>query len=287
MKTGFVGTILGVASIAAVPIAALSISATAGAQGNGQRELFEWRGNVDQEVRVQMHSDRTNVIPMGPREMTGYDNARAMSGIPSSNGYVTVQMREGRGYADVVEQPSAQNGFTTVVRIRDTQGGVGSYDVAAFWQPMNGYGYGDDAQYDQYGNYDTYNSYGAYGNPGVYQAYPQVIVAQPVYRPEYRPVYGDRDNIGRAVPAPERAHDNSQEYPARPQYQAQPNRAPGDGRYQNDNRSQNGNAHESRPTTPVSRPSQANHQPDRAVPRPASGTTNVDSHHDGSWQRGH
>jgi len=297
MKTRFVGTLLGVATIAAAPLAALSISATAGAQGNGQRELFDWRGNVDQEVRVEMRGNRTDVVPMGPREMTGYDNPRAMGDVPSADGYVTVQMREGRGRADVVEQPSAQNGYTTVVRIRDTQGGVGQYDVAAFWQPMGGYGYGDNAQYDQYGNYgnygnyDTYNAYGAYGNPGVYQTYPQVIVQQPVYRPEYRQVYGDRENIGRAVPAPERAHDNSHAYPAGPQYQAQPSHAPDNGRYQNDNRSQNGNVHESRPAQPATQPSQVNHQPDRAVPRPANGTTNGttngQSHHDGSWQRGH
>ena len=290
MNTKRVGSFLGVASIAAIPLAALSISASAGAQGIAQRELFDWRGNVDQEVRVQMQGNRADVIPMGPREI-GYDNARAMGDIPSVDGYVTVQMREGRGYADVVEQPSAQNGYTTVVRVRDTQGGVGSYDVAAFWQPMGGYGYGDNAQYDQYGNYDTYNTYGAYGNPGAYQTYPQVIVEQPVYRPEYRPVYGDRDNIGRTVPAPERAHDNSHEYPARPQYQAQPNRVPDNGRYQNDNRSQNGNVHETRPTQPVVQPSQANHQPDRAVPRPGNGATNGttsgQSHRDGSWQRGH
>jgi hypothetical protein len=281
MNTKRVGSFLGVASIAAIPLAALSISASAGAQGIAQRELFDWRGNVDQEVRVQMQGNRADVVPMGPREMIGYDNARAMGDIPAVDGYVTVQMREGRGYADVVEQPSAQNGYTTVVRVRDTQGGVGSYDVAAFWQPMSGYGYGDNAQYGQYGNYDTYNTYGAYGNPGAYQTYPQVIMEQPVYRPEYRPVHGDRDNIGgRALPAPERAHDYSQ-------YPAQPNHAPDNGRYQNDNRSQNGNAHASRPTAPATLPSQSNHQPDRAVPRPTNGTTNGESHHDGSWQRGH
>ncbi len=289
MNAKLVGSFLGVASIAAIPLAALSISATAGAQGIAQRELFDWRGNVDQEVRVEMQGNRTSVIPMGPREMTGYDNARAMGGIPSVDGYVTVQMREGRGYADVVEQPSAQNGYTTVVRIRDTQGGVGSYDVAAFWQPIGGYGYGDNAQYGNYGdygNYGAYGNYGGYGNGGVYRTYPQtVIVQQPV--PVYRPVYGDRDRDavgGKSLPVPERAS----EYPSRTQYPVQTDRSGDNGRYQNDGRYQSNNAQAGKalPSDRTAQPrqqDQQNRQSGKALPA----TTNGSSQNDGAWHRGH
>ena len=207
MNANVVGSLLRVASIAAVPLAALAISAPAGAQRNGQRELFDWRGRVDQEVRVEMRGDRTSVVPMGPREMIGYDNARAFGGVPSTNGYVTVQMREGRGRVDVVQQPSARNGYTTMVRIRDTQSGAGSYDVAAFWQPTGNYGYGnsgaygqhpdngqhgrypDNGQHGRYPDNGQYGQYGQYPNNGRYGTYqrPVIVVQQ-------RPVYGDRDD---------------------------------------------------------------------------------------------
>jgi len=217
MKAGFVGSVLRVASVAAIPLAALTISAPANAQRSTQRELFEWRGNVDQEIRVQMQGGRTAVMAMGPREMTRYDNTRAVSAVPPVDGYVTVQMREGRGRADVIEQPTAQNGYTTVVRIRDAQGGAGAYDVAAFWQP--------DGNYGRYGSYDQD---GQYGNYGRYNTYPQtVIVQQPVYQPVYRqPVYDNRGvQGGKALPAPQR----STSYPTRQRY---PDRVTPNGGYQ-------------------------------------------------------
>lgn len=158
-------------AIVALPALALPALASAqrGVQGNGQRELFEWRGNVDQEVRVQMRGGRTSVMGMGPRETTAYDQMRAVSAVPAADGYVSVQMLQGRGRVDVVQQPTAQNGYTTIVRVRDTQGGAGSYDIAAFWEPTGNYGYGNS------GNYGTYGTYGRpYPNGG--------SVQQPVYQ---------------------------------------------------------------------------------------------------------
>jgi len=173
MRRTMVGTL---GRVVALPFAIIALPALAsaqrGVQGNGQRELFEWRGNVDQEVRVQMRGGRTSVMGMGPREMTAYDQTRAVSAVPAADGYVSVEMLQGRGRVDVVQQPSAQNGYTTVVRVRDMQGGAGSYDIAAFWQPTGSYGYGGN------GNYGTYGTYGTYGRP-----YPNGgSVQQPVYQ---------------------------------------------------------------------------------------------------------
>lgn len=187
MNTRFVDCIIRTASIVAIPVAVLAISVPASAQRTVQRQLFEWRGNVDQEIRVQMQGGRTAVMAMGPREMTRYNNVRALSALPSASGYVTVQMRRGRGRADVVEQPTARNGYTTVIRIRDTQGGAGAYDVAAFWQSDRTSSYGDRSQYGNYGRYNTYPR--------------TVIVQQPVY--DNRGVQG-----GKALPVPQRANTN-------------------------------------------------------------------------------
>src|SRR5665213_404102 len=183
MTATFAHTVLKTASMAAVPFVMLAASVPVAAQ-TGQRMLFEWRGDVDQEIRIQMQNGRTDVMPIGPRESVGYDNARSVSSVPAVNGYVSVRMLEGRGVVDVVQQPRAQNGYTTIVRIRDDQGGRGEYDIQAFWQPDANYGnrnadgYNDRTynnggyNYDQnYGqNYDPYydpyyynGQYGGYG----------------------------------------------------------------------------------------------------------------------------
>lgn len=170
MKTRMVSTLAHVARIAALPLAAVAVPALAHAQG-GQRELFEWSGPVDQEVRIQMRGGQTAVMGMGPREMTGYDQVRRMSGVPATDGYVSVQMLQGRGRADVVQQPSAQNGYTTIVRVRDTQGGAGSYDIAAYWQPTGNYGYGNTGRYGTYGR--QYPAGGSAQQPVYRNGYPQ------------------------------------------------------------------------------------------------------------------
>jgi hypothetical protein len=138
-----------------------------------------------------------------------------MGSVPYSNGYVSVQMMEGRGNADVVQQPNSRNNYTTVVRIRDRQSGAGRYAVAAYWQPSGNYGYGNsrvynDGQYNN-GRYDNgdYNDgrydNGQYGRGqyGQYGQYPQQVIVQ-------RPVYGNRGE-GKSLPVPQRGNA----YPSR------------------------------------------------------------------------
>lgn len=130
----------------------------AGQQGSaGAREIFEWQGTVDKEVRVQMEGNRTAVMAIGNNER-GLGRARATSGVPGQDGYVSVQTVEGRGRVDVVQQPSANNGYTTIVRVRDPQSGGAPYRIAAYWQPTGNYG-----AYGNTGNYGTYGNTGVYG----------------------------------------------------------------------------------------------------------------------------
>ncbi len=223
MDSEFVSSLRRMGIVAVVSVATVAIAAPAGAQRGGVRELFAWHGRVDQEVRVQMNGGRASVMAMGPRERVGYNGARTMSGIPAASGYVTVQMREGRGNADVVEQPSARNGYTTVVRIRDRQSGAGTYDVVAYWQPNGRGAYGNGGVYRNESENGSYGRYDPYGTYGRYDPYPRtVIVERPVYRepvyqrpvyqrPVYRqPVYGDRGAVGgKSLPAPPRYPDRA------------------------------------------------------------------------------
>jgi hypothetical protein len=61
--------------------------------------------------------------------------------MPRQPGTVTVQVLEGRGKVDVIEQPNARNGYTAVIRLRDPDGGSARYRIAAYFTPDN-YGRG-------------------------------------------------------------------------------------------------------------------------------------------------
>jgi hypothetical protein len=115
-------------------VAALAVSASSlFAQG---RPLFNWSGRVDREIRITMHGRdaRTQTNGRMPFERSRIDVATAL---PERDGRVTVRVQDGRGDVDVVQQPSARNDFTTVVRIRDRSSGVDNYRLTAYWMPDN------------------------------------------------------------------------------------------------------------------------------------------------------
>ena len=129
--------------------------------GNGSRsgqELFEWTGRVDREVQIVMRGNQVSTRNIGNNE-TGRARSRVMMGLPNRDGQVVAQLENGRGNVDVIEQPSSQNGFTTVLRVTDPQGGADNYRVVAYWQNYaNGDVYGrsrdrdDDADRNGYPN---------------------------------------------------------------------------------------------------------------------------------------
>lgn len=104
---------------------------------SAQRELFQWSGRVDQQVLLTMSGRNVTTSNVGPSE-PGQRGMTLVSSLPSREGEVSIRMLEGRGTADVIRQPSAENGFTTVIRIRDPKGGSGMYHIAVDWQPIAG-----------------------------------------------------------------------------------------------------------------------------------------------------
>lgn len=109
--------------------------------GYGRREVYEWTGVVDKEIRIQLRGNRAWVQPVYPgddRESRG----RVLSGLPQQTGNLVVERLEGRGDVDVIEQPSPRNGYTATFRIRDPRGGAARYRIAAYWEPPVRVGYG-------------------------------------------------------------------------------------------------------------------------------------------------
>jgi hypothetical protein len=135
-------------SLPAVVTAGLAVASTgqiASAQWDRQNqdrygeELFEWNGSVDREVQVVMRGNQVWTNRIGQTEPRN-QRSRTNRALPRQGGQVVVRVENGRGDVDVVQQPSAQNGYTTVVRIRDPRSGSDRYRVTAYWE---GYSNGD------------------------------------------------------------------------------------------------------------------------------------------------
>jgi hypothetical protein len=140
-------------------------------QTQGQ-ELFEWSGRVDREVQIVMRGNQISTRNVGNNE-TGRARSRVMMQMPRQDGEVIAQVMNGRGNVDVIQQPTSQNGYMTVVRIVDNAGGSDNYRVAAYWENYSngdyiGKGRGrargrdrnDDINNGVYGNRDRNGGYG-------------------------------------------------------------------------------------------------------------------------------
>ena len=111
-------------------------------------ELFEWNGSVDREVQIVMRGNRVWTNNIGATESGRY-NARPMGSLPRQDGQVVVQLVNGRGDVDVIQQPTAYNGYSTTVRIRDPRSGSDRYRVVAYYQ-------GSGSNSGVYSNGDVY-----------------------------------------------------------------------------------------------------------------------------------
>ena len=161
-----------------LPLSAAALAVSASSLFAQGRPLFDWSGRVDREVRITMHGRdaRTQTAGRTPYERSRLDVATAL---PQRDGRVTVRVQDGRGDVDVVQQPSARNDYTTIVRIRDRSSGIDNYRVTAFWMPdNNGNGSWDDRDNypnrpgrdrddrDDPGGWGRGNGNGGYGNGG-------------------------------------------------------------------------------------------------------------------------
>lgn len=104
-----------------------------GYPGPGSSGSVTWNGRVDDRVRVYVQGNRiwaqdlsNTGLQQGAFQWNGSLPRRAVA--------VTVNKRDGRGTAYVVEQPNASNGFTAAVEIYDPRGGADNYRLEISWQ---------------------------------------------------------------------------------------------------------------------------------------------------------
>lgn len=92
-----------------------------------------WRGMVDAKVQliIQGNSLRVNTLQGTPN---GEGVSSFTSSLPRRNVTVGVNKTKGRGTATVIQQPTRENNFTTIIEINDIDGGAKEYQVEIFWQ---------------------------------------------------------------------------------------------------------------------------------------------------------
>lgn len=100
-------------------------------QGRGAGSLA-WRGRVDDVVELEIRGNRVyDRVISGQPVSSVRTNFNAS--LPRREVNVSAQLRRGRGKLEVIEQPSYQNNYTAIIRIRDTQGGADDYEIEVYW----------------------------------------------------------------------------------------------------------------------------------------------------------
>jgi hypothetical protein len=105
-----------------------------GRNGMAAGALLHWSGDVDADAEIRW---RPGTVTQRNLSGAALRNQRAsVSGnvTPGSAGQITLNVRQGRGSVEVIQQPAANNRWTAVIRVRDPQGGYGHYDIDATWR---------------------------------------------------------------------------------------------------------------------------------------------------------
>ena len=91
-----------------------------------------WRGRVDDDVRIRIRGGSADVETIGG---SPYYDAQPNFSNSLPNRRVTVRLTEKRGRGDIFieQQPTRENDFTAVVRIKDPKGGASDYSFTLEW----------------------------------------------------------------------------------------------------------------------------------------------------------
>ena len=91
-----------------------------------------WKGRVDDDVRIVIRGGTADVETIGGTPY--YNSATNFSAsLPRRRVNVRLQIRKGRGEAFIEQQPSRENDFAAVIRIRDSRGGASDYEIEVSW----------------------------------------------------------------------------------------------------------------------------------------------------------
>ncbi len=91
-----------------------------------------WRGRVDDDVRIRIRGGAADVETIGGTPY--YDGQpNFLNSLPNRRVTVRLTEKRGRGEIFIEQQPTRENDFTAIVRIRDTRGGASDYAFTLEW----------------------------------------------------------------------------------------------------------------------------------------------------------
>jgi hypothetical protein len=92
-----------------------------------------WRGTVDDRIQIRIRDRELQVETVAGRPYPE-GTFSFTSALPNRRVTVEVNKQKGRGNVRVVQQPSRENDFTTVIEVADTEGGAKEYQLEIFWR---------------------------------------------------------------------------------------------------------------------------------------------------------
>jgi hypothetical protein len=98
--------------------------------GRGGR--MTWKGRVDDDVRIRIRGGSADVETIGGSPY--YDGQpNFYNSLPYRRVTVRLTNKRGRGEIFIEQQPSRENDFTAVIRIKDPKGGASDYEFELQW----------------------------------------------------------------------------------------------------------------------------------------------------------
>lgn len=107
-------------------------SSGGGGPDTGRSGRMTWRGRVDDDVRIRIRGGSADVETIGG---TPYYDSRPnfINSLPNRRVNVRLTVKKGRGEVFVEQQPTRENDFTAIVRIKDPRGGASDYEFELQW----------------------------------------------------------------------------------------------------------------------------------------------------------
>lgn len=99
---------------------------------DGRGGRMTWRGRVDDDIRITIRGGTADVETIGG---TPYYDAQPnfTASLPPRRVNVRLTAKQGRGEVYIEQQPSRENNFACVVRIKDSRGGAADYQFELTW----------------------------------------------------------------------------------------------------------------------------------------------------------
>jgi hypothetical protein len=107
-------------------------SSSGGGSDSGRGGRMTWKGRVDDDVRIVIRGGRADVETIGG---TAYPDGQPNfeGSLPFRRVTVRLTTRKARGQVYIEEQPTRENNFTAVIRIKDPRGGASDYEFELNW----------------------------------------------------------------------------------------------------------------------------------------------------------